>query len=135
MSPPSSKRVWQADDTEASHDYTCPMHPEIRQPGPGSCPKCALALEPLVGMAPAMHIEYTCPIARLRRLSRATMHNIWENLLFAFVYNATGVPLVAGILYPAFRLLLSPMRAAAAMTFRTASVIANALRLRKLALR
>ena len=134
MSPTSSKKVWQTDGTAASHDYTCPMHPEIRQPGPGSCPKCALALEPLVRMAPAAQTEYTCPIARARRLSRATMHNIWENLVFTFVYNTTGVPLAAGILYPVFGLLLSPMLAAAAMTFRTASVIANALRLRKLAL-
>jgi cation transport ATPase len=63
------------------------------------------------------------------------MHNIWENLFFAFVYNTTGVPLAAGILYPAFRLLLGPMLAAVAMTFSPAFVIANALRLRKLALR
>jgi P-type Cu+ transporter len=63
------------------------------------------------------------------------MHDIWENLFFAFVYNATGVPLAAGILYPAFRLLLSPMLAATAMTFSSASAITSALRLRKLALR
>jgi len=62
------------------------------------------------------------------------MHNIWENLFFALVYNTIGVPLAAGILYPAFRLLLRPMLAAAAVTFSSASVIANALRLRKLAL-
>jgi len=85
-------------------------------------------------MAPATQIEYTCPIARARRLCRATTHNIWENLFFAFVYNTTGVPLATGILYPVFGLLLSPMLAAAAMTFSSASVIANALRLRKPAL-
>jgi Cu+-exporting ATPase len=73
-------------------------------------------------------------IARARRLSRATMHNIRQNLFFALVYNAVGVPLAAGILYPVFGLLLSPMIAAAAMTFSSVSVVSNALRLRKLAL-
>jgi Cu+-exporting ATPase len=69
-------------------------------------------------------------IVRARRLSRATMRNIRENLFFAFIYNALGVPVAAGILYPAFGLLLSPMIAAAAMSFSSVSVIANALRLR-----
>jgi Cu+-exporting ATPase len=69
-------------------------------------------------------------IARARRLSRATMRNIRQNLFFAFVYNTLGVPLAAGVLYPFFGLLLSPMIAAAAMTFSSVSVIANALRLR-----
>jgi P-type Cu+ transporter len=73
-------------------------------------------------------------IARARRLSKATMRNIRQNLFFAFIYNTLGVPLAAGILYPAFGLLLSPMIAAAAMTFSSVSVISNALRLRKLAL-
>jgi P-type Cu+ transporter len=73
-------------------------------------------------------------IARARRLSRATMRNIRQNLFFAFIYNTLGVPLAAGILYPVFGLLLSPMIAAAAMTFSSVSVIGNALRLRKLAL-
>jgi Cu+-exporting ATPase len=73
-------------------------------------------------------------IARARRLSRATMTNIRQNLFFAFVYNSLGVPIAAGILYPAFGLLLSPMIAAAAMTFSSVSVIGNALRLRKLPL-
>jgi Cu+-exporting ATPase len=73
-------------------------------------------------------------IARARRLSRATMRNIRQNLFFALVYNAVGVPLAAGILYPVFGLLLSPMIAAAAMTFSSVSVVSNALRLRKLAL-
>ncbi|HXE76339.1 MAG TPA: heavy metal translocating P-type ATPase [Candidatus Xenobia bacterium] len=69
-------------------------------------------------------------IARARRLSRATMRNIRQNLFFAFIYNTLGVPLAAGVLYPFFGLLLSPMIAAAAMTFSSVSVIANALRLR-----
>jgi Cu+-exporting ATPase len=73
-------------------------------------------------------------IARARRLSRGTMRNIRQNLFFAFVYNALGVPLAAGVLYPAFGLLLSPIVASAAMTFSSVSVIANALRLRRLAL-
>jgi Cu+-exporting ATPase len=70
-------------------------------------------------------------IVRARKLSRATMRNIRQNLFFAFVYNALGVPIAAGILYPFFGLLLSPMLASAAMTFSSVSVIANALRLRR----
>jgi P-type Cu+ transporter len=70
-------------------------------------------------------------LVRARRLSRATMRNIRENLFFAFVYNALGVPVAAGVLYPAFGLLLSPMIASAAMTFSSVSVIGNALRLRR----
>ncbi len=70
-------------------------------------------------------------IARARRLSRATMRNIRQNLLFAFGYNALGVPIAAGVLYPVFGLLLSPMLASAAMTFSSVSVITNALRLRR----
>lgn len=73
-------------------------------------------------------------IARARRLSRGTMKNIRQNLFFAFVYNVLGVPIAAGILYPFFGVLLSPMIASAAMTFSSVSVIANALRLRRLAL-
>ena len=73
-------------------------------------------------------------IVRARRLSRATMRNIRQNLFFAFVYNSLGVPLAAGILYPAFGLLMSPILASAAMTFSSVSVITNALRLRKLSL-
>jgi P-type Cu+ transporter len=73
-------------------------------------------------------------IARARQLSRATMRNIRQNLFFAFVYNALGVPLAAGLLYPFFGLLLSPMIAAAAMSLSSVSVIGNALRLRKAAL-
>ena len=69
-------------------------------------------------------------IARARRLSRATMRNIKQNLFFAFVYNSLGVPIAAGALYPLFGLLLSPMIAAAAMSFSSVSVISNALRLR-----
>jgi Cu+-exporting ATPase len=69
-------------------------------------------------------------IARARSLSRATMRNIRQNLVLAFVYNVIGIPLAAGVLYPAFGLLLSPIIAAAAMSFSSVSVIANALRLR-----
>ncbi len=70
-------------------------------------------------------------IVRAVRLSRATMRNIRQNLFFAFIYNSIGVPIAAGVLYPAFGLLLSPMIAAAAMSFSSVSVIANALRLRR----
>ncbi|NKE72658.1 heavy metal translocating P-type ATPase [Candidatus Manganitrophus noduliformans] len=73
-------------------------------------------------------------IVRARRLSRATMRNIRQNLFFAFIYNTLGVPIAAGVLYPVFGLLLSPMIAAAAMTFSSVSVIMNALRLRRLRL-
>jgi Cu+-exporting ATPase len=69
-------------------------------------------------------------IVRARRLSRATMANIRQNLVFAFVYNAAGVPIAAGILYPFFGLLMSPIVAAAAMALSSVSVIGNALRLR-----
>ena len=70
-------------------------------------------------------------IIRARRLSRATMKNIRQNLFFAFVYNSVGVPVAAGVLYPVFGILLSPMIAAAAMSFSSVSVIANALRLNR----
>ena len=73
-------------------------------------------------------------ILRARRLSRATMRNIKQNLFWAFVYNTLGVPIAAGILYPFFGILLSPMLAAAAMSFSSVSVIANALRLRRVQL-
>ncbi len=73
-------------------------------------------------------------IVRARALSKATMRNIRQNLFFAFIYNVIGVPLAAGVLYPFFGLLLSPIIASAAMTFSSVSVITNALRLRKLAL-
>jgi Cu+-exporting ATPase len=69
-------------------------------------------------------------LLRARRISRATMHNIRQNLFFAFAYNAAGVPIAAGLLYPAFGLLLSPALAAAAMSLSSVSVIVNALRLR-----
>jgi Cu+-exporting ATPase len=72
-------------------------------------------------------------IVRARRLSRATMRNIRQNLFFAFVYNGIGVPIAAGVLYPFFGVLLSPMIAAAAMSLSSVSVIANALRLRRVA--
>jgi Cu+-exporting ATPase len=69
-------------------------------------------------------------IVRARRLSRATMRNIRQNLFFAFIYNALGVPIAAGVLYPLVGLLLSPMIASAAMSFSSVSVIGNSLRLR-----
>jgi P-type Cu+ transporter len=73
-------------------------------------------------------------VSRARVLSRATMRNIRQNLFFAFIYNAAGIPIAAGVLYPVFGLLLSPMIAAAAMSFSSVSVIGNALRLRGLEL-
>lgn len=73
-------------------------------------------------------------IARARLLSRGTMRNIRQNLFFALFYNSLGVPIAAGILYPFFGLLLSPIIAAAAMSFSSVSVVGNALRLRKLPL-
>jgi P-type Cu+ transporter len=73
-------------------------------------------------------------IARARRLSRATLRNIRQNLFFAFAYNSIGVPVAAGVLYPVFGLLLSPMLASAAMSFSSVSVISNALRLRRVKL-
>jgi Cu+-exporting ATPase len=73
-------------------------------------------------------------IVRAVRLSRATMRNIRQNLFFAFVYNTIGIPIAAGVLYPAFGLLLNPMIASAAMSLSSVSVIANALRLRTLRL-
>ena len=73
-------------------------------------------------------------IVRARNLSRATMRNIRQNLFFAFIYNSIGVPIAAGVLYPLFGLLLSPILAAAAMSFSSVSVIANSLRLRRVEL-
>ncbi len=69
-------------------------------------------------------------LARARRLSRATMRNIRQNLFFAFAYNFLGIPIAAGILFPPFGLLLNPMIASAAMSLSSVSVITNALRLR-----
>jgi Cu+-exporting ATPase len=73
-------------------------------------------------------------ICRARALSRATMKNIRQNLFLAFVYNTLGIPIAAGVLYPFFGILLSPMIASAAMTFSSVSVILNALRLRRVVL-
>jgi Cu+-exporting ATPase len=70
-------------------------------------------------------------IVRARRLSKVTMRNIRQNLFFAFVYNALGVPIAAGVLYPWIGLLLNPMIASAAMSFSSVSVVSNALRLLK----
>ena len=73
-------------------------------------------------------------IVKAMHLSRAVMRNIRQNLFFAFIYNAIGVPIAAGVLYPLFAVLLSPMIAGAAMSFSSVSVIANALRLRRVTL-
>ncbi len=73
-------------------------------------------------------------ILRARKLSQATMRNIRQNLFFAFIYNSIGVPVAAGLLYPFFGILLSPIIAAAAMSFSSVSVITNSLRLRHLEL-
>jgi Cu+-exporting ATPase len=73
-------------------------------------------------------------IVRARRLSHATMSNIRQNLFFAFIYNGAAIPIAAGVLYPAFGILLSPMIGAAAMALSSVSVIGNALRLRRVAL-
>ncbi|MGH9880495.1 MAG: copper-transporting ATPase, partial [Pyrinomonadaceae bacterium] len=73
-------------------------------------------------------------IVRARFLSRLTIRNVKQNLFFAFIYNAVGVPIASGVLYPIFALLLNPMLAAAAMSFSSVSVIANALRLRRVKL-
>jgi Cu+-exporting ATPase len=73
-------------------------------------------------------------IVRARRLSEATMRNIRQNLFFAFIYNAAGLPIAAGVLYPAFGILLSPIIAAAAMALSSVSVVGNALRLRRVRL-
>jgi Cu+-exporting ATPase len=73
-------------------------------------------------------------IAKAIRLSRATMRNIRQNLFFAFLYNALGIPLAAGVLYPFVGLLLSPMIAGAAMSLSSVSVIGNALRLQRVRL-
>ena len=73
-------------------------------------------------------------IVRARRLSKATLRNIRQNLFWAFAYNMLGVPLAAGVLFPFTRLLLTPMFASAAMSFSSVSVIGNALRLRRISL-
>jgi Cu+-exporting ATPase len=73
-------------------------------------------------------------VVRAIKLSHATMRNIKQNLFFAFIYNVLGVPVAAGLFYPVFGILLSPMLAAAAMSFSSVTVISNALRLRKIAL-
>ena len=77
-----------------------------------------------------MCIRDSTGIVRARRLSEAVMRNIRQNLFFAFIYNALGVPVAAGVLYPFFDILLSPIIAAAAMALSSVSVIANASRLR-----
>jgi P-type Cu+ transporter len=73
-------------------------------------------------------------IVRARKLSGVTIRNIKQNLAFAFLYNVIGIPIAAGVLYPSFGLMLSPMLASAAMSFSSVSVIANALRLRRVSL-
>jgi P-type Cu+ transporter len=73
-------------------------------------------------------------IVKAIRLSRATLRNIRQNLFFAFLYNALGIPIAAGVLYPAFGVVLDPMIAAAAMSLSSVSVVGNALRLRRIVL-
>ena len=73
-------------------------------------------------------------IVKARALSKAVMNNIRQNLFFAFIYNSAGVPIAAGVLYPTFGLLLSPVIAAAAMALSSVSVVGNALRLRRVGL-
>ena len=73
-------------------------------------------------------------LLRARRLSKAVMRNVRQNLFFAFVYNAAGVPLAAGVMYPLFHLTLNPIFAAAAMSLSSVSVISNSLRLRRVRL-
>jgi hypothetical protein len=119
------------------------MHPEIKQAGPGHCPKFGMALERSTAPVAAKHTEYTCPMhpqivrdapgaCSICGMALEPREVIAEgdNLFFAFVYNAVGVPLAAGVLFPHFGLLLNPLIAAAAMSFSSVSVIANALRLR-----
>jgi Cu+-exporting ATPase len=81
-----------------------------------------------------LHGQDIRAIVRARMLSRATLRTIKENLFFAFVYNSLGIPIAAGVLYPWFGILLSPIIAAAAMSFSSVSVITNALRLRRVRL-
>ncbi len=101
-----------------------------------ACP-CALGLATPMSIMVAMGVTLVKGdlrgILRARQLSRATMRNIKQNLFFAFFYNSVGIPIAAGILYPVFGLLLSPMIAAAAMSLSSVPVIANALRLRRAA--
>jgi hypothetical protein len=89
-------------------------------------PESRLAPQALKG-----HLE---EILRARKLSQATMRNIRQNLFFAFIYNSIGVPIAAGVLYPVFGLLLSPILAAAAMSLSSAFVITNSLGLQKIRL-
>ncbi len=115
--------------------YTCPMHPEIVRPGPGDCPICGMALEPMLpAAAAAADVGIALSTGTDVAISSATVANTRQNLGFAFLYNALGVPIAAGILYPAFGLLLSPMIAALAMSLSSVSVVGNALRLRGAAL-
>ena len=113
--------------------------------GPAATPQAIADIRSKLGLdqpLPVQFVSYVSAlvkgdlvgIVRARRASQATMRNIKQNLFFAFVYNAAGIPIAAGVLYPAFGILLSPVIAAAAMALSSVSVIGNALRLRTAAL-
>lgn len=111
-------------------DWTCPMHPGVSSPGPGSCPECGMALEP----------RHAAPEDTGGNELTSMRRRFWVSVVLtvpvvivaiAFAYNGLGVPVAAGVLYPITGLLLSPMLAAAAMSLSSVSVIANALRLHR----
>jgi Cu+-exporting ATPase len=109
--------------------YTCPMHPEVQQDQMGTGTDVAMQSAGITLLKGDLR-----GIEKAIRLSRAMMGNIRQNLFFAFLYNSLGIPIAAGVLYPFFGLLLSPMIAGAAMSLSSVSVIGNALRLRKVRL-
>ncbi len=130
------------DPTAGTTTYTCPMHPEIRRDAPGDPPRCTGQLPDLRHGARAAAARargrrepravdfrrrfwWTLPLTAIVRQSRMR-----QNLGFALVCNALGVPIAAGVLYPVFGLTLSPMIAALAMSLSSVSVVSNALRLR-----